>query len=241
MNKMKRKLKVKYKKIILNVLILLLLLICILSSFPVGKKIYYEKKSEEVQEIILDKVIKWEETDEGTTKEIDFEILKSLNPDVVGWIEIPNTNINYAIVKGRDNSYYLNHDTLRKYNIYGSIFMNYQNDKNFQDNNTILFGHNTYKDTLFGELIKVYEGQLGNDVKIIIRTENGIQEYQVYAAYIAEESDEYPLNTKENNFNHNTSNFQKQGMPTKTLTLSTCYSIDTKRIIIHAGIFDVPT
>lgn len=229
---MKRKLKIKYKKLFLNLGILLLIIIFIGSIIPVGEKIYFEKKSTNVQEFILDNVI---QKDTSVDQKINFAKLKELNPDVVGWIEIPNTNINYAIVKGQNNTFYLNHDILRKYNIYGSIFMNYQNNADFLDNNTILFGHNTYKDTLFGELIKIQEGKLGNEVKIIIYTEKEKIEYQVYAAYIAEEADETPLNKQENYFKKNDSSFQIDNIPQKTLTLSTCHYDETKRVIIHAA------
>jgi sortase B len=232
--KKKRTLKLKYKKILLNVAMINCIILFGLTFFPVGKKIYYERKSNQVQEIILDSVIKIEKTDGFEKKVIDFAKLKALNPDVVGWIEIPNTNIDYAIVKGYDNSYYLNHDTLKKYNIYGSIFMHYQNDPTFQDNNTILFGHNTYKDTLFAELIKIYEGTLGNDIKITIYTETEKIEYQVYASYITKEEDETPLNIHTNYFSKNQSNFQNNSPVSQTLTLSTCYKDDTKRIIVHA-------
>lgn len=112
--------------------------------------------------------------------------------------------------------------------------MHYQNNANFKDNNTILFGHNTYKDTLFAELNKIYEGALGSDIKITIYTEQEKIEYQVYASYIAKEDDETPLNIHTNYFSKNQANFQNNPPVSQTLTLSTCYKDDTKRIIVHA-------
>lgn len=235
---MKRKLKLKYKKLIINIFICIFFIIFGISIYQIGKKKYYEKKSEEVEQIIYNQVIQIDETNGELEEKINFSKLKELNPDIIGWIEIPKTNINYAIVKGINNTFYLNHDVLKNYNIYGSIFMNYQNKSDFTDNNTILFGHNTYKDTIFGELIKLQEGKLGNDIKIIIHTEFEKQEYHVYAAYITEESDENPLNKQEKYFQKNDSPFVMNQIPKKTLTLSTCYYDKTKRVIIHAGIFD---
>lgn len=232
---MKRKLKTKYKKLIINGSIFVLVLLFGFSMIPIGQKIYYEKEASKVQEMIINQVIRTDVIEGETKQQIDFSKLKAMNPDVVGWIEIPKTNINYAIVKGQDNSFYLNHDLLRKYNIYGSVFMNYQNSSDFSDNNTILFGHNTYKDTIFGELIKIQEGKLGNDIKIIIHTEASTMEYLVYAAYITDESDETPLDKHQAYFESNHSLFQKRENLKQTLTLSTCYYDETKRVIIHAG------
>ena len=95
---MKRKLKTKYKKLIINGSIFVLVLLFGFSMIPIGQKIYYEKEASKVQEMIINQVIQTDVIEGETKQQIDFSKLKAMNPDVVGWIEIPKTNINYAIV-----------------------------------------------------------------------------------------------------------------------------------------------
>ncbi len=85
--------------------------------------------------------------------EVDFTGLKSVNEDVIGWIyfeAIPE--INYPIVQGKDNDEYL-HKTYRRENLFvGSIFMDYQNSRDFSDCNSIIYGHNMKDGSMFGKL-----------------------------------------------------------------------------------------
>ena len=80
---------------------------------------------------------------------IDWTYLKSVNEDIVAWIEIEGTNINYPILKDKD-VYYLNHSFDKKYNGNGSIFTT--NTMPFDDLETILYGHNTKLGNMFSNL-----------------------------------------------------------------------------------------
>ena len=64
----------------------------------------------------------------------DFAALGEINSDVVGWIQIPNTKINYPIAQSGDNSYYLRHMFNKEYNAGGGIFLDYRNSSNFSSN-----------------------------------------------------------------------------------------------------------
>lgn len=86
--------------------------------------------------------------------QIDFSKLKEINDDIIGWIIIKGTQVNYPIVKGDDNSYYLSHSYDKSYNSYGSIFMDYNSNNNFSDLNTFIYGHYTNNGSMFGELKK---------------------------------------------------------------------------------------
>ena len=93
--------------------------------------------------------------------DIDFEGLNEKNTDVVGYIQIPNTKINYPVVQGEDNEYYLHHG-LDKGELYaGSIYVDNEVDLSLGDtsetvqNRTIsIFGHNMKNKTMFGDLVK---------------------------------------------------------------------------------------
>ena len=234
----KLKLKKKYKILLLNIALITLGIIFLYSTFNTFKIIYFSQKSDKEIVELIDKVITIEEyQEEGKTFEetkIDFSKLKSINNDVVGWIEIPNTNINYPILQTKDNKYYLNRDINKKYNINGSIYMNAKNSADFTDNNTIIFGHYTHKTSMFTELKKIYEGEYGKDIKINIFTEEGTSEYQIYSAYITDPNDATVINKETKYFEHSDKSFAEPNNKEKTLTLSTCYVNDSKRLVIHA-------
>lgn len=227
----KLRLKKRFRICIINLFIFLFFLLFIFSIWHFGKNTYYEKKANSLQEDMIEEVIQEKDNDE---KEVDFEKLDLYNPDIVAWIDIPGTHIQYPILKGRDNAFYLDHDAYKKYNIYGSIFMNYRNQKDFSDQNTILFGHNSYGTAMFSDLLKIYRGELGNDITIFVYTENETYEYQVYASYVTDEYDDVPLDVQKNYFERSELAFPGAEKKTKTLTLSTCYHDDERRVIVHA-------
>lgn len=71
--------------------------------------------------------------------EVDFAALREINPDIVAWIYIEGTKINYPIVQGEDNSYYLKHLFSGEWNGSGCIFLDFQNDASFADRHSIIF------------------------------------------------------------------------------------------------------
>lgn len=97
-------------------------------------------------------------------KMINFEALKMINPDIVGWISFDEPKkINYPVVKSKDNEEYLMKTFEGKYNKYGSIFMDKDNDRSFNDKNTIIYGHNLGFGTgMFSELTKYKNSDFRN-------------------------------------------------------------------------------
>lgn len=94
--------------------------------------------------------------------EINFAELKAINPEIIGWIKLDNTNINYPIVQGKDNSKYLIHGYDDEYNASGAIFMDSRNNE-WQDDYTIIYGHHLDSSKMFGELTKYAEKTFFND------------------------------------------------------------------------------
>ena len=96
---------------------------------------------------------------ENMENPIDFDSLQEINPDVIGWLEMEAVDtINYPIVQGEDNDYYLHRTFQRTDNFAGSIFMDYMNKSNFGQRNTIVYGHNMKNGSMFGSL-KNYRDQ----------------------------------------------------------------------------------
>lgn len=89
---------------------------------------------------------------EGPLSEVDFDALRVTCPDIVGWIEIPGTVIDYPIVQGEDNAFYLKHLPDGTANVNGSIMMDQVNSPVFADDVTILHGHHMRSGAMFGDL-----------------------------------------------------------------------------------------
>lgn len=86
--------------------------------------------------------------------EVDFQVLAKTNPDVVAWIYCPDTPISFPVVQGQDNEYYLYRLFDGTWNKSGTLFVDYRNSENFEDKNTIIYGHNMKNDSMLGTLPK---------------------------------------------------------------------------------------
>ncbi len=84
--------------------------------------------------------------------EVDFDALSKINSDVIGWIYCEDTVINYPVVWGRDNDFYLERNFYRRVDPSGTIFADAANLKGFYDNNTILYGHHMQDMSMFATL-----------------------------------------------------------------------------------------
>lgn len=94
-----------------------------------------------------------EDTEEAEETTVDFDALKEINPDIVAWIRIPEV-LDYPVVQGEDNSYYLFHTFRGENNIAGSIFLDYRNSSDFTDGRSIIYGHNMKDGSMFHGLRK---------------------------------------------------------------------------------------
>ena len=116
---------------------------------------------------------------------VDFDALRAVNPDVVGWISIEGTNINYPVVQGTDNSHYLYRLFDGSPNNAGSIFMDYRNERDLSSRNTVLYGHNMQNDTMFSQITKYtdqafYDGHPTG----LLMTPEGNRKIEFVAGYV---------------------------------------------------------
>lgn len=92
--------------------------------------------------------------------DVDFAALQGVNPDVVGWIYIEALDgISYPVVQGEDNEEYLHTTYENNYNFAGTIFIDYENSRDFSDCNTLVYGHNMKNGSMFGRLKNFSEDQ----------------------------------------------------------------------------------
>lgn len=86
--------------------------------------------------------------------EVDLEALAAINPDVVGWLSIDDTGINYPVVQGEDDRYYLNHLFTGEKNRAGCLFLDSENAADFSDGNSVVYGHYLKDGTMFSSLLE---------------------------------------------------------------------------------------
>ena len=126
---------------------------------------------------------------------IDFAALSAVNADIVGWLYLESCDINYPIVQGADNEYYLYRTFEKQSNSCGSIFMDNRNLPDFYDYNTFLYGHNMKNGSMFGKLKDLYreEGLCDKDPYFYIYLADGeVLKYRIFSYYITTDvSDSY--------------------------------------------------
>ena len=129
--------------------------------------------------------------------EVDFDKLKSVNEEVVGWIYVDALpDISYPIVKGKDNQTYLHQTYEKNYNFAGTIFVDYENSGDFSDCNTLVYGHNMKNGSMFGHLKKFREDDklYKQDKYFWLLTPERNYRYEIITAYTTGvNSDTYTL------------------------------------------------
>jgi len=179
--------------------------------------------------------------------DVDLNELKKQNNETVGWIQVKGTNINYPFVQHSDNSYYLSHDFSKKKNNAGWLFLDYRNNINQMNKNTIIYGHGRLDKTMFGSLKNIFNSDWlnnPNNYVILISTEKENTMWQVFSTYRIKTTSDYlrinfqndndyqnflDMITKRSEHNFNTPINTNDNI----LTLSTCYN-NEKKVVLHA-------
>ncbi|MDU4912113.1 class B sortase [Clostridium baratii] len=220
------------KKIINIVLIVAI----IFSLYKVISKVMDYKESENTYEKIQEV--------KNNNDKFSEELIK-INEDYKMWIEVPNTNIDYPVVQGKDNDFYLNHDFNKKESSSGAIFVDYKNNID-KDKNIIIYGHNMRNKSMFQNIMKFKDEAFWKENKKIIVTIDGKRyEYEIFSSYISnakdvdlkinfENDDEYLKyidDIKKKSIFHRDVDIKSDD---RIITLSTCsYEEDDNRVIIH--------
>lgn len=198
----------------------------------------YEKVSGVEQEDLS-----WDETNIAEK----FIPILEINPEVVGWLIIPGTTIDYPVVQTDDNEYYLSHDINGKESKRGAIFMDYRNIPSGDDKNTILYGHNMRDGSMFKDITKFKDKNFFEEnTTIWFYTLDKLTQWEVFSAYVTEagfnyvrkdfQSDEDYLDfinsLKDKSMHKIEVDLNKDD---KIITLSTCsYEFDDARFVVHA-------
>lgn len=184
-------------------------------------------------------------------EDVDLNYFKKLNSDTVAWLSVDSTNINYPIVKYKDNQYYLNHSFDKNYKNSGWVYMDYRNNNKLMDYNTIFYGHNLYNKTSFGSISNIFTEEWLNksNRSIIVITNNKKYVYKIFSAYIIEPETYYLKNNFSNKENYqeflntivarNSININESvTINDKIITLSTCSDDNKGRKVVHAKLIN---
>lgn len=223
----------KFIKLIINLLLVSILLYC-------GYKIYIKINDYKQADTTYEKV-----------RTLKKEDLSNINPDFRFWLKVDNTNIDYPVLQGTDNNFYLNKDIYKNKLGSGSIFMDYRN--NFEDDeNTIIYGHNMKNKTMFSQLENFKNEDFFNENnKIRIITNDKEYVYEVFSSYYVDPSYNYIVPNFNNDSEYdkylfgivnrsiNNSNINVSSKD-KIITLSTCsYETNNTRTVVHGKLIDV--
>lgn len=248
------------------IILLLLIVILAISSFFIIKEFAENKKEtdiyDELQEIVIE-----ENTDIDTTN-VDTEIEKSegessnkynleniakINSDVVGWIKIGNTNIDYPVMQNGD--YYLHRNIYKNYSSHGTPYLAEYCNIQYSDN-LIIYGHHMNDNSMFAQLdnykkhsfyenhkyIKFYSYYNGKTIektyevaiafKTVVYSDKGFKYYNYTNFSDVQELNDFIENCRKLEF-YNTGIDINYG--DKLITLSTCeYSQKNGRIVVVA-------
>ena len=116
-----------------------------------------------------------------------FDELRAINPEVMGWLRVNDTSINYPLLQGEDNSKYVNTDVEGNYSLSGAIFLHCMNAPDFTDFNSIIYGHHMDAGTMFA-LLPSYARQDFWEEHPVIRFDTLYErgEYEVMAAFYSQ-------------------------------------------------------
>lgn len=246
------------KNFIKKILVLIFVGIFIFSSYNLYKIFNEYKKNKDSYKEINEIVIK--EDTKGVSEENSNNIgigskeyaeLKAINEDYLLWIYIPGTNINYPVVKAKDNEEYLYKNFKGEENKGGCLFLDSRNESE-KDDNVIIHGHNMKDQSMFGTLSKLLNSEyLNENKKIYIYLENKVLEYEIFSVYVNngdynpyqpsfytdEEFNEYISNARRKSFYN--FDYIEDGKR-NILTLSTCTkATGDERTIINAKLIGV--
>ncbi len=117
-----------------------------------------------------------------TEKMLKVKKLQQENSDIVGWIEISGTDINYPVLQGEDNEYYMTHNYKKQKSRNGSIFLTKDYNWEIPSSNLLIYGHNLQNGTMFQELLKYESEQYYKEHPTInFTTEKEDAEYEIIA------------------------------------------------------------
>jgi len=166
-----------------------------------------------------------------------------ITSDMVGWITMDDTNIDYPIMQGEDNTAYLNKDPYGKFSLSGSIFLDSRNNSAFTDEYSLIYGHHMEYGVMFGALDDYLDEDYLNSHRhgqlLVGRDGKVMYELEAFYAMSADAKDDFIFNPE--NYEELYAFLREKGMDInhRVLCLSTCAGdTSTTRIVVFAYILE---
>lgn len=177
--------KSKSKRIIIRTILIIVFLISIVVLLLYLHNLNKEKQDNQniLENIKIDTA---EVTEERTEKMIQLEELQKENEEIIGWIEIAETNINLPVCQAQDNSYYLTHNYKKEKATSGALFLDKDFNLDKPSTNYLIYGHRNKNGTMFEDLIKYKDEQFFKSHPTIkFTTTKEDTEYQIIAVFFS--------------------------------------------------------
>lgn len=242
----------KKRRILMGIcLVILIAAICYICYIFFHSESEQKETNELLNTVSIDET---EITEEKTERMLQLEKLKEEYPDMVAWIEIDGTNINYPVMQTDNNDYYVRHNHKGEETRRGAIFLDKDYDWSIPSSNLLVYGHNN-DGTMFSELLNYKSEEFYKEHPTIkFTTEQEDVEYEIIAVFLsrvyyksetnvfryyyfvnAEDEEEYNsyVENAKNASLYDTGKTAQYG--DQLLTLSTCeYSQDDGRFVVVA-------
>ena len=228
------------KKAVYYILIVIFVGIFAFSAYKIGSYYWAKHKSEQVIQEAEKYVQVDKKSDEPELITVDFDALREINSDIVAWLYCPDTQINYPVVQGSDNMFYLSHLLDGSYNVNGTVFMDYRGAADFSDPNNILYGHHMKSGAMFACLMQYKESDYYDaHPTMYLFTPDQTYRLDLLAGVVVKSDDDIytaDMTADKLAYYMNQSTFTTKTEPTETnkiVTLSTCsYEFDEARYVI---------
>ena len=182
MAKKKKKLT-KTARILLDIILVLSLGTAAYSGYRLWKETERyraaEKNYDDIRDTVIVRPVQTDD-DPDPKRQFDWAAMQAINPSIFAWIELEGSSIDYPIIQGSDNEYYLKHLPDGTYNDAGTIFMDTDTHTDFSDRVTVFYGHHMLDEPLMFAEVENYEDQRYYDShkKFTIYTPEA--EYEIY-------------------------------------------------------------
>lgn len=172
------------KKFVCSIIIMLLIGLLLISSYFLYKNKKEDNEQEDIFENIIDIAENNIDNDNQERKEINMQELYNINSDIVGWIKIDNTNINYPVMQTLTSpNYYLRKNFYKQYSLWGTPFLS-ENCNIKTSDNLIIYGHHINNSKMFGELENYKKEDYYKNHKVInFYTMEDKKEYEIIAVF----------------------------------------------------------
>lgn len=172
--------EIKKKRKTKKIVFILIFIITIITTIYTYNK---NNNDNTLNEIVIDKT---KITTEKTERMLQVEELKKENEDIIGWLEIPNTNINFPVVQGTDNQYYMTHTYKKENSKDGSIFLDKDYNWDLPSSNLLLYGHNNKNGNMFQGLLDYKEESYYKEHPTIkFTTVSEDSEYEILSVFLS--------------------------------------------------------